>query len=123
MKHIEKIEIRDGIVIGTYKTNLSITLDDAREMVAERLAFQENRSFPVIVYISNVKASTKEARMYMGNEGLQGITMGAFIVSNTIEKIMLNFFLNIEKPAIPAKAFTREEDAIRWIKETEKKQG
>ena len=115
MKFIDKIEIKNGIIIGIYKSNLSINLEDAKEMVEERLAFQKGIDYPIVIHLNGIKTSSKEARIYMAAEGIKGITIGAFIARNTVERIILNFFLSIEKPPIPAKAFTNQEDAVKWI--------
>ena len=35
MKFIDKIEIKNGIIIGIYKSNLSINLEDAKEILGD----------------------------------------------------------------------------------------
>lgn len=110
-----KYRIEDGILYATYKQNLSVNLEEAKEMVAERLAFQKGVVYPIIIHMNGIKASSKEARIYMSKDGIVGISMGAFIAGNSIEKALLNFFLKIEKPPVPARFFTKEEEAIEWI--------
>jgi hypothetical protein len=41
--------------------------------------------------------------------------MGAIIARNIIESTILNFFLKVERPPVPVRAFTNEEDAVKWI--------
>lgn len=103
-----------GIVIANFRQELQVDINLAKQIVSERLAFQNGEKYPVIIYLNKINPS-KEARSFMGNEGIKDITIGAFIVKNAIEKVLINFFLSIEKPPIPAKAFTNEEDAISWI--------
>lgn len=112
-----KYTIKDGILCGLYKKNLSIDIEIAKEMVTERLALQNGKDYPVIFNVNGFKAPSKEARTYLATEGVKGISIGAIIVKNAAEKIILNFFFTIEKPSVPYKAFTNEEDAILWINE------
>ena len=116
-----KFHFREDILVATYKQKLEVDLETAKQLVADRLTFQNRKECPVVIYMNGIKASSKEARIYMGKEGIQGITIGAFVVRNTIEQVILNFFLSIEKPPVPAKAFTSEEDAVSWIREIQKK--
>ena len=113
--------IRDSIFC-TYEEKLLLTLDLAQKMLKDRLYFQKEISYPVVITLNGLKAADKETRKFTATEGTKGITMGAFIVKNIIEKVILNFFLSVEKPTVPAKAFTTEEDAVHWINELRSKQ-
>lgn len=115
------IKLEDGILFCKYEAKLLLTLELAKKMLEDRLLFQKGINYPVIIVLNGLKATDKEARKYAATEGIKGITMGAIIVGNTIEKVILNFFLSIEKPLVPTKAFTREEDAIEWINEIRNK--
>lgn len=109
--------IHEGIVFGRYPKDLYINLDIAKQLVAERLILQNGKSYPAVIHLNGMRMASKEARAYMAKEGVTGITMGAFVVGSSIERVILNFFLTLEKPPVPAKAFTNEEDAVKWIKE------
>ena len=113
--------ISDGILIAVYKEKLVVTIEQAKEMVADRLAFQNGKEYPIVIHMNGIKASTKEARIFMGTDGIKGITIGAFVVRHVIEQVIFNFFFKIEKPNVSTKAFTNEEDAIAWIREVQNK--
>lgn len=117
-----KIKLNDGIIFCEYEEKLLLTLDMAKKMLADRLEFQQGVSYPIVIVLNGLKAADKETRKFTATEGIRGITMGAFIVKSTIEKVILNFFLSVEKPPVPAKAFTTEEDAVQWINEQIDKQ-
>lgn len=112
-----KIKLEDGIIFCEYEEKLLLNLDMAEKMLADRLDFQKGISYPIVIVLNGLKAADKATRKFTATEGIKGITIGAFIVQNTIEKVILNFFLSVEKPPLPAKAFTTEEDAVRWINE------
>jgi hypothetical protein len=114
LDHLE-VKLENGILFCKYEEKLLLTLDLAKKMLADRLSYQNGTSYPVIILLNGLKAADKETRKYTAVEGIKGITMGAFIVKNAIERIIYNFFFSIEKPVIPTRAFTNEEDAIAWI--------
>jgi hypothetical protein len=110
-----EVKVENGILFCKYEEKLLLTLELAKKMLADRLSYQKGTSYPVIILLNGLKAADKETRKYTAVEGIKGITMGAFIVKNAIERIIYNFFFSIEKPVIPTRAFTNEEDAIAWI--------
>lgn len=113
--------IENEILYANYKKEIIIDLEGAKEMVAERLAIQNGKKYPIIIHVNGFKSPSKAARIYLATEGIKGLTMGAVIVKNAVEKIILNFFFTIEKPVIPSKSFTCEEDAVAWINEMRNK--
>jgi hypothetical protein len=48
MEHI-KMKLVDGIIIANFRDGLEITLDLAKEMVHERLKFQNGKDYPLII--------------------------------------------------------------------------
>lgn len=60
----------------------------------------------------------KTAREFSASkEGLGFTKAEAFVVKNLAQKLTVNFYLTINKPLKPCKAFTTEEDAIKWLRE------
>lgn len=118
--HLE-VKLENGILFCKYEEKLLLTIELAKKMLDARLAYQNGINYPVVILLNGLKAADKETRKYAAVEGIKGITMGAFVVKSTIEKIIYNFFLSIEKPVIPTRAFTHEEDAVNWINETRSK--
>jgi hypothetical protein len=48
--------------------------------------------------------------------GLKGILAGAFVSTKTVTIVLINLFLKINRPSVPARFFNNKEDAIQWIK-------
>lgn len=107
----------ENIVVGTFPKNIKIDLNMAKEMVNERLEFQNGKDYPVLIYANGFKIDTFEAREYMKKEGLKGMKAGAFVVRNSIEKMIATFFIKISPPPIPAKVFIHDQQAIEWLKQ------
>ncbi len=114
------LEIKDSILIGHYD-NIQITLEMAKNIVKSRLEYQENHSYPAIAHGSSILSSTKEARDYFAStHGSEGILSLAIIMSNTFGRVMGNFYLRVNKPIIPTKLFSTEEEAIVWSRKFQK---
>lgn len=106
----------DGVMHFIYKQGVNLDLSAAKEVVADRLRAQENRSFPVICDVRGVKSINKEARDYLAKEGSQQIEAVAMIVGSPARKVMSNFYLAVNKPEVPTKLFISEEEAFDYLK-------
>lgn len=111
-------EIDDDIIFWNYSPNTVMDINVAKELVKNRMEYTEGKDFYTIVDVSNLKSVTKDAREYMSHPdfGLKGILAGAFISNKPVTTMVVNFFLAINKPIVPAKFFTAKEEALKWIK-------
>ena len=109
-------EIRDNILIATYKKGVKIDLDIARKIVSDRRAVMGNKSMPVMVLNQGVISMDKEARDYLSSpDANRGLIAGAIISDSVFTSILSNFFLSVSKPKIPAKLFTSQDQAMKWL--------
>ena len=56
----------------------------------------------------------REARAYYSS--LRSITARALLVESPVTRVMANFFISINKPPVPTKLFTSEDQAVAWLK-------
>lgn len=107
----------DDIIAFKYSPDLYMDIEVAKDIVASRLEYSNDKPMYSVIDLSNLKSVTKEAREYMSQpeNGLKGILAGAFISNKPLTTVVINFFLVINKPAVPAKFFTNKEDALNWI--------
>ena len=110
-----RLSIEDGILHFIYKPELSLTLDDAKVIVADRIKFQEGVTYPVYCDFRGVLKGEKEARDYLANEGSALISVVALQISSPVMKVILNFYLNISSPKVPTHAFTSKEEALKFL--------
>lgn len=105
------------IVFWKYVPNLEMDIRIAKRLVSDRLAYTQGKSVFALIDATNLKSGTKEARQYMSHPegGLKGIRGGAFISNNAFTNIIINLYLKINKPSVPAKFFANREDALEWI--------
>src|ERR1035437_4778875 len=98
-------ELKDGIVFGAYKGNISLA--SAKMVVKTRLEFTEGKSYHVSVQTIDVAVVDNEARDYFSTaEANKGIKAGAIYVGSVFQSFMGNFFLRVSEPKIPARVFT-----------------
>lgn len=108
----------DGdMLAATYVPNLEIDIVVARELVRNRMAFSEGQPHYILIDFTNVKSATKEARDYMNSVdgGLKNILGGAFLSNNVVATLLINLYLKINRPVVPARFFTNKEEAVRWL--------
>ena len=111
-------EEEEGIIFFKYSPKLEISIDVAKEIVANRLEYCDGKPNYTLIDFTNVKSVTKEARDYMNNPegGLKGIMGGAFLSNNVVATLFVNLYLKVNNPTIPAKFFTDRSEALSWLK-------
>lgn len=115
-------EDSDDIVFIEYIQELKVDLPLAKELVANRLEFTENKKHYLILNVSNAKAVTHDAKLFMQDpeNGLKNILGAAFLASNPVSALIANIFIKSPKN-FPARFFSKKQEAIDWIKELKNK--
>lgn len=116
-ENLAEYSMQDGIIICTFKKGCVMDLDTAKKMVKNRIDYQKDSENAILIKVNGLKFGSSEARNYMKKEGTKRLKACAFIISNPVEKIILNFLLIITQPEIPAKMFTSEKEAFDWIQQ------
>ncbi len=111
------MEIRDGLLYAKFKNDV-IDAKRAQDIVAQRLSFIEEGTFPIIIDGSGVKDITKEARTVLSSEEANRYTVAlAVIIRSPINRVLANFFLRFQQPPYPLRLFKNIEDAQEWLKQ------
>ena len=111
--------IENEILYCTYRIKSDMNIEVAKRIVKDRLDFSEGKKYPIFIDFTNLKSATKEAREYMNSKegGLNGILAGAFLSKSLATTVLVNLYLRINKPEVPARFFTTKEEAINWLNE------
>lgn len=110
-------QLEEGVLHATYKS-VEVTEDIAKEVVKTRKAYCDYKTYPHLLMETSVAKITKEARDYFAtDESTEGVAAGAIIVKSAFKMTLLNFFLKVSKPEVPARLFTNKEDAIQWLQD------
>ncbi len=115
----DKIElwIEDGILFAVLQEKLKIlTLENAKEIVADRLKVSNGISRPFIIDLSKLAKVDLEARKYMATgDAVKLLNATAILVKNQLTKLMANIYIRINRPEIPTRFFENKEEAILWL--------
>ena len=105
------------LIFGIYSPRLEINLPIAQELIENRLEFCDGVAKYVLIDFTNVKSVTKEARDFMNSPdgGLKGVLGGAFVSNNVVATLLVNLYLKVSNPVIPAKFFTDRNEALQWL--------
>lgn len=110
----------DGIARSVVKPNAEISLDDA---IANSKAVNDlfvDAKFPLLIDSTKIKSMSREARKYLAvNDRSTHITAFAVLANSFLSMIIVNFFFKFNKTGVPARMFTNEENAIKWLKKYE----
>lgn len=122
LKHIDRVYfsvnlLPEGIIHVRVKIDEEITLEQTKEMIDCIGEIAEGRKYPVLVSSRNYSAPTAEARAFLAKkESNPYASAAAYIVKSLPERIVMNAFLQFNKPARPTRMFTSEKKAIEWLK-------
>lgn len=109
--------IESGILFFKYKSDVVLNLDAAKRVVAARIQFQKNISYPVLCDIRGVVETTKAGRDYLAQSGSLLTKSVGLLVHQKVSITISNFYLQISKPAVPTRLFISETDAIGFLKQ------
>jgi hypothetical protein len=108
--------IEKGILFFEYKPNTAIDLEVAMRVVADRVAFQNERYFPVFCDTRGISSIDKAARDYLAKSGSLLAKAVALIGSENVSMTMSTFYLEISKPSAPTRVFAIEQEALDYLK-------
>ncbi|MFL5358792.1 hypothetical protein [Archangium sp.] len=105
------------IIIARFRAGAEVTLDDARANVALCLQKNAGQRRPLLVDLRGVKSQTAEARAYLaGREGIQVSQAVGLLIGSPVSRVLGNFYLGLNKPGVPTRLFTSEEEAQAWLR-------
>jgi len=113
--------LENGISYGKFKVKV-IDLETAKVAVASRIAISNGVAYPILADARHVSSITKEARDYFAStEGTGLMLASALLLDSVLNRFLGNFFLQINKPKIPLKLFTDENEALKWLEQYKSK--
>jgi hypothetical protein len=106
----------DGIVCTKVKPGSDVTIEDAMANSKVVNAFYVNEKFPLLIDARGIRSITREARSFFTTNGRETSTMAfAIIIDSSVSRVVGNFFLGINKPAVPTRLFVNEKVALDWL--------
>ena len=115
-KHFQA-ELDGDIIRVQYKPNLHITLEDAEQIVFERLQHYQDVQAPVLIRNAKIVSIDKSAREYLFDQekGLKNVKAVAIVYANVVSKLLATFLFHRHTPVVPHRMFTDEQKALSWL--------
>lgn len=104
------------VIFAEFGNSLNVDLSMAKQIVANRLDFTENKKHYLVLDMSKVRNVTTEAKKFLQQPegGLKNILGAALIASNPVAAMIANIFIKTPKN-FQAKFFYNRKDALDWI--------
>ncbi len=122
---LSKIELKsatiglrsDGIIQFLVKSNIGVTVEDAREMVDAAGKLGGEKKHLILIIAGKYALADKETREFAASsEGNKYTIAGAFVIRSLAQRILGNAYIKVNKPLTPTALFYKEEDAVNWLK-------
>jgi hypothetical protein len=114
--HHSSMWLNNGIMYGKYKHDLVIDIEIAQEMVRDRIKVSAGISRPFLIDVTDLLCVDTDGRNYLaGPDGCELISAGAIYTTNKLLAFVGNAFILLDKPLVPAKVFSNELAALRWL--------
>ncbi|MBX2970175.1 MAG: hypothetical protein KF803_12465 [Cyclobacteriaceae bacterium] len=107
--------LKDGLVYCKYADDLDLSIEVAKFCVESRIFFTKGKPAVLLVDMKGIKSTSKEARNYMATIGTTLVTAAALVTGSPFNNALANLFLSVNKPAIPTRLFSNEDDARQWL--------
>ncbi|MFZ6009124.1 MAG: hypothetical protein ACOYXT_02155 [Bacteroidota bacterium] len=107
--------VENGILFFVYKQGVTLDVEAAKRIVADRVKAQKNVSYPVFCDMRGIKDIDKNARDYLAKEGSQLVKAVGVLIESPVTKIMGNFYLKINQPLTPTRMFTDKNNALEFL--------
>lgn len=95
-----------------------IEVEDITELRKANLAMMKGHPYTVLVTAEELTSFSRETREFIASKKFAGITIAkALLISGLGQRIIGNFYMQINKPYIRTKLFTEREKAIAWLRQ------
>lgn len=108
---------KDGIlIVGQFLPGAEVVLEDAVENVAVTARLTGGKAVPVLVDLRRVRSQSAEARAYLAGEEATRVSCAvALVIQSPLSRVVGNFYLGFNRPAVPTRLFTSVSEARTWL--------
>ena len=108
---------KDGILISRVRKDGYETLEYAKENGAALMKLKgEDPPMPLLVDFLHSKGQAAETRRYYAEESFKWASRVALMVDSPVSRVIGNIYMGLNKPKVPTKLFSNEQEAIAWLK-------
>ncbi len=108
---------QDGIMHIHIKEGNEMQLTDAIQVVEALGKLGNKQKFPVLIDCGEFATVDKEVRIFSASKEANIYTSADAVAYHSLaHKLLIDFYVNHNKPAVPTKVFADNESAIEWLK-------
>jgi len=113
-----RYELRaDGVIVQRVTSPKTQTLADARENTAAFASLAAGTSHALVVDLRSNFATERGVREhYASPEAVAYCSAIALLIRSAAGRVVGNFFLALQSPAVPTRMFAEEADALAWVR-------
>jgi hypothetical protein len=114
---IADLSFEDGILYARIYEGAEMELSDVKEIYDAGLQLSEGKPYCCLADVRGNPSSTPDSRAFGAAEGYSEFRLADAILANsTMMKLVVNVYINFNKPRVPTKMFDSEEKAVEWLK-------
>lgn len=117
---LEKVQIslvEEGIVVNHIKLGKLIEASDVYEIRNVNLDLVKHQPYGVLVESDELTSFSKEARILAASEEIACHSAAkALFIKSLGQRIIANFYLQLNKPFVKTRVFEDKEEACEWIR-------
>ena len=107
----------DGIISMVIKDNAEVDIEAAKENQEAFIELVGKEECLLLVSFGKDYYATKEAKEFAANSHIgRQVIAEAIIINNLAHKILINFYISFHKPKRSIRMFTKEAEALKWLK-------
>ncbi len=113
-----EFSVTEGILYATYRAGVVIDEAAARNIVDYRKKISNGVNYPVVIFIEGILQVTASARRFMSSaEAIDGLVAAAIVSQSTVQYVLSNFFMQVNRINLPVRFFDRRMRAEKWIRQ------
>jgi hypothetical protein len=105
----------DGIIRTEIVDNYDLEIDDARKLMDGYLKLGKGRKTPHLIVFKHMSMADRAVMKFMAEEANNFGKADAIVIDSKAQKILADFYILVQRPKVPTRFFTLEEDAIEWL--------
>jgi hypothetical protein len=109
-------ELEDNILLFDYKSDIIISLDDAKSAFTLYEKHSAGNTLKVLIAFGQFSSISSEARRYSEDKSMSTPAQ-AIIIHNLAQRMIAKFYRMFRKDDHPLKFFGDIDEAVDWLKE------
>lgn len=106
----------DGLVVLDYLEGVTVEVSDVKEILAAEQALTRGAPIRQLARIDGIAGASSDARAYAAEDEYASAHAGiAIVTTKAVPRILGNFWMRVNKPPIPTRLFSSEDEARAWL--------